>query len=59
MTTIQEGAIVRSYLRLENLLKNVRNGYITMGNYAMSVKIERCIEMLKKDIIFSKSLYLD
>ncbi|KAL4438757.1 hypothetical protein ABPG74_013430 [Tetrahymena malaccensis] len=59
MTTIQEGAIVRSFLRLENLLKNVRNGYIIMGNYAMGVKLERCMEMLKKDIIFSKSLYLD
>ncbi|EAR99293.2 DEAD/DEAH-box helicase family protein (macronuclear) [Tetrahymena thermophila SB210] len=59
MTSIQEGAIVRSFLRLENLLKNVRNGYIIMGNYAMGVKLDRCMEMLKKDIIFSKSLYLD
>ncbi|KAL4464447.1 hypothetical protein ABPG72_021781 [Tetrahymena utriculariae] len=59
LTTIQEGAIVRSFLRLENLLKNVKNGYIIMGNYAMGVKLDRCMELLKKDIIFSKSLYLD
>ena len=59
MTSIQEGAIVKSFLRLENLLKNVKNGYRIMGNYGMSQKFDRCMEILKKDIIFSKSLYLD
>lgn len=59
MTNYQEGSIVRCFHRLENLLKNTRNCYVILGNYNMTEKLDSCMENLKKDIVFSKSLYLD
>ncbi|KAL4438755.1 hypothetical protein ABPG74_013428 [Tetrahymena malaccensis] len=55
----QEGAIIRSMLRLNNLMKNIKNSAQYIGNNSLSLKIESCQEKMRRDIIFAQSLYLE
>ncbi|KAL4466349.1 hypothetical protein ABPG72_001027 [Tetrahymena utriculariae] len=59
LTLVQEGTIIRSMLRLDNLMKNIKNSAQYIGNNSLSLKIESCQEKMRRDIIFAQSLYLD
>ncbi|EAR99296.2 DEAD/DEAH-box helicase family protein (macronuclear) [Tetrahymena thermophila SB210] len=59
LTDVEEGSIILSMLRLDNLLKNIKNSAQYIGNNSLSLKIESCQEKMRRDIIFAQSLYLE
>ncbi|CAD8144660.1 unnamed protein product [Paramecium octaurelia] len=58
-TDIEEGSIVRTIQRLENMLRGVINAFRVMGNLKMVDKVEKACLLIKKDIVFAESLYFD
>lgn len=58
LTTIFEGAIVRSMRRLEELLRQLQEATKAIGDETMAAKIEHAREKIKRDVIFANSLYL-
>lgn len=58
-TDIEEGSIVRTIQRLENLLRGVANAFRVMGNLKMVERAEAASASIKKDIVFAESLYFD
>lgn len=58
MTDIFEGSIVRCMRRLEELLRQMVQASKTIGNTELEDKFNTAIKMIKRDIVFSSSLYL-
>lgn len=58
MTDIFEGSIVRSMRRLEELLRQMVQASKTIGNVELEEKFNSAIKNIKRDIVFSASLYL-
>ncbi|XP_044260284.1 exosome RNA helicase MTR4 [Tribolium madens] len=58
MTEIFEGSIVRCMRRLEELLRQMIQASKTIGNTDLEDKFNTAIKQIKRDIIFSSSLYL-
>ncbi|KAL1498076.1 hypothetical protein ABEB36_008933 [Hypothenemus hampei] len=58
MTDIFEGSIVRCMRRLEELLRQMVQASKTIGNIELEEKFNHAIKIIKRDIIFSSSLYL-
>lgn len=57
MTEVQEGIIVRSIQRLDELLKDVKDAAYTVGEPALKAKMEETSNAIKRDIVFAASLY--
>ncbi|CAG9767648.1 unnamed protein product [Ceutorhynchus assimilis] len=55
---IFEGSIVRCMRRLEELLRQLVQASKTIGNVKMETKFTEAIKIMKRDIVFSSSLYL-
>lgn len=58
MTDIFEGSIVRCMRRLEELLRQMVQASKTIGNTDLEDKFNQGIKLIKRDIVFSSSLYL-
>ncbi|KAG5900338.1 hypothetical protein JTB14_026346 [Gonioctena quinquepunctata] len=58
MTDIFEGSIVRCMRRLEELLRQMVQASKTIGNTDLEDKFNSAIKLIKRDIVFSSSLYL-
>ncbi|XP_060529322.1 exosome RNA helicase MTR4 [Cylas formicarius] len=58
VTEIFEGSIVRCMRRLEELLRQMVQASKTIGNVELEDKFNTAIKMIKRDIVFSSSLYL-
>ena len=58
MTDIYEGSIVRIMRRLEELLRQLCCSAKSIGDGDLEKKFLTGIEKLKKDIVFSSSLYI-
>ncbi|CAG9817307.1 unnamed protein product [Phaedon cochleariae] len=58
MTDIFEGSIVRCMRRLEELLRQMVQASKTIGNTDLEDKFNAAIKLIKRDIVFSSSLYL-
>jgi len=58
LTDVPEGTIVRCILRLHETLKDVRNAARVIGNPQLYQTMERCADMIKRDIVFAASLYV-
>ncbi|XP_063928179.1 exosome RNA helicase MTR4 [Zophobas morio] len=58
MTEIFEGSIVRCMRRLEELLRQMVQASKTIGNTDLEDKFNTSIKLIKRDIVFSSSLYL-
>lgn len=58
MTDIFEGSIVRCMRRLEELLRQMVQASKTIGSTDLEDKFNSAIRLIKRDIIFSSSLYL-
>ncbi|PAA49938.1 hypothetical protein BOX15_Mlig002099g3 [Macrostomum lignano] len=59
LTDQQEGIIVRCIQRLDELLKDARNAARVIGANQLSEKFETASQLIKRDIVFAASLYLD
>ncbi|KAL3115979.1 hypothetical protein niasHT_007279 [Heterodera trifolii] len=55
---IFEGSIIRCMRRLEELLQEMVNAARSMGDRPLEQKFEQARSLLKRDIVFSASLYL-
>ncbi|ACO62654.1 predicted protein, partial [Micromonas commoda] len=58
ITDVQEGSIVRTIVRLDEMCRDVRNAARIMGDSALYEKMESASTAIKRDIIFSASLYV-
>ncbi|GMH36292.1 hypothetical protein BSKO_04160 [Bryopsis sp. KO-2023] len=58
MTEVFEGAIVRGARRLDELLTQLREGASVMGNHALAKKFSDCCVSIRRDVMFSPSLYV-
>lgn len=53
-----EGNIVRTIMRLSQLLSNTKSVCRIIGNSELESKIDEALEAIKRDIVFCQSLYL-
>ena len=58
MTQFQEGSIVRTITRLDELCRDIQNAARVMGNPSLYHKMEAASQCIKRDIVFAASLYL-
>jgi antiviral helicase SKI2 len=58
ITDVQEGSIVRTIVRLDEMCRDVRNAARIMGDSALYEKMEQASAAIKRDIVFSASLYV-
>ncbi|KAL7296485.1 hypothetical protein TKK_0009926 [Trichogramma kaykai] len=58
LTDIQEGIIVRCIQQLNEKLQDVRNAAIIIGHPALKEKMEEASTKIKRDIVFTASLYI-
>ncbi len=58
LTLVQEGSIVRTITRLDELCREVRNCARIVGNPILYRKMEEASVAIKRDIVFASSLYI-
>ncbi|GMM28643.1 ATP-dependent RNA helicase [Martiniozyma asiatica (nom. inval.)] len=58
MTDVYEGSLVRTFRRLEELLKQIVDAAKTIGNTALAEKMTECESLIHRGIIAANSLYL-
>mmetsp|Transcript_20332 Transcript_20332/g.30856 ORF Transcript_20332/g.30856 Transcript_20332/m.30856 type:complete len:1480 (+) Transcript_20332:113-4552(+) len=58
LTLVQEGSIVRTIVRLDELCREVRNCARVVGNPVLYRKMEDASVAIKRDIVFASSLYV-
>ena len=54
---IQEGTIVRTIMRIEELCSDIRNAGKTVGNSELVDKLNQVTALIKRGIVFAPSLY--
>jgi antiviral helicase SKI2 len=59
LTDVQEGSIVRAISRLDELCREIRNCARAVGNPTLYGKMESVMEMIRRDIVFASSLYVN
>uniref|UniRef100_A0A3P9I6U1 SKI2 homolog, superkiller viralicidic activity 2-like n=1 Tax=Oryzias latipes TaxID=8090 RepID=A0A3P9I6U1_ORYLA len=57
LTDIQEGTVVRCIQRLDEVLKEVRQAARIVGDSVLGSKMERASLAIRRDIVFTASLY--
>jgi len=58
LTLVQEGSIVRTITRLDELCREIRNCARAVGNPMLYRKMEMASTAIKRDIVFASSLYV-
>lgn len=58
-TDVLEGAIVRTIQRVEQTLRSIKRGLTVIGNDTQMEKVEKATVIIKRDIAFALSLYID
>lgn len=58
-TDVLEGAIVRTIQRVEQTMRNIKRALVLIGNSTMVEKVGRAADLIKRDIAFFLSLYID
>ncbi|KFG39928.1 DEAD/DEAH box helicase domain-containing protein, partial [Toxoplasma gondii GAB2-2007-GAL-DOM2] len=53
-----EGSIVRAILRLDELLRKIRQAAILIGDPDLGAKLQQTSDRIRRDIVFAMSLYL-
>ncbi|CBZ51677.1 putative DEAD/DEAH box helicase domain-containing protein [Neospora caninum Liverpool] len=57
-TNAQEGSIVRAILRLDELLRKIRQAAVLIGDPDLGAKLQLTSDRIRRDIVFAMSLYL-
>ena len=57
LTDVQEGAIVRCIVRLDETCRDIRNAARVIGDPVLHQKMEEASNVIKRDIVFAASLY--
>jgi ATP-dependent RNA helicase DOB1 len=58
MTKIYEGTLIRTLRRLEEVLRQFATASKIVGNAELEQKFEEGIKRIKRDVVFSASLFL-
>eukprot|EP00884_Botryococcus_braunii_P020400 jgi/Botrbrau1/7043/Bobra.0165s0066.1 len=58
LTTVMEGIIVRTVVRLEETCREFRDAARVMGNIALFDLMKAASEAIKRDVVFAASLYV-
>jgi antiviral helicase SKI2 len=58
LTDVQEGTIVRAITRLDETCREVRDAARIVGNSDLFGKMEECQQRIRRDIVFTPSLYM-
>ncbi|KAI8438729.1 hypothetical protein MSG28_011142 [Choristoneura fumiferana] len=58
MTDVFEGSIIRTMRRLEEVLRQLCQAAMNIGNTELEIKFSEAIKLLKRDIVFAASLYM-
>lgn len=58
-TDVLEGAIVRSIQRVEQTLRSIKKALTVIGNDTQHENVEKATVIIKRDIAFALSLYID
>lgn len=58
LTDTQEGIIVKTIQRLDELCNNLKNAAKIIGDTVLESKIEQCTVLIRRDIVFAASLYV-
>lgn len=59
LTEVLEGAIIRTIQRIEQTLRNIKRALTVIGNETQLLKVEKASQVIKRDIAFALSLYID
>lgn len=57
LTDVQEGTVVRCIQRLDEVLKDVRQAARIVGDSVLGSKMEKASLAIRRDIVFTASLY--
>lgn len=57
LTDVQEGTVVRCIQRLDEVLKEVRQAARIVGDSVLGSKMEKASLAIRRDIVFTASLY--
>ena len=57
LTTAMEGIVVKTIMRLEILMRSIKNACSVIGNNVLLKKLEVASSLIKRDIVFAASLY--
>jgi len=57
MTGEQEGIIVRTIMRLDEICGNLKDAAKVVGDSILVTKMEQCSALIRRDIVFAGSLY--
>ncbi|WBW75114.1 Ski complex RNA helicase Ski2 [Schizosaccharomyces osmophilus] len=58
LTDILEGSIVRTIIRLDEVLRECRGAARVVGDASMYSKMEECQNLIRRNIVFCPSLYM-
>ena len=58
LTDVMEGSIVRTVVRLDEQLRMVRGAARVMGDTKLYEKLEQASALIKRDVVFAASLYV-
>jgi antiviral helicase SKI2 len=58
LTDVPEGSIVRCIVRLDEVCREVKDAARLMGDSTLFLKMQTASERIKRDIVFSASLYV-
>lgn len=58
MTDVYEGSIIRTFKRLEEMIRQMVSAAKTIGNSELEQKMEKSLELIHRDIVSAGSLYL-
>lgn len=58
LTSIMEGSIVRTIVRLEQACREIMDAARVMGNTSLFVKMQQASGLIRRDVIFAASLYV-
>eukprot|EP00887_Chlorella_sp_A99_P001266 scaffold14.g1266.t1 len=58
LTDVMEGSIVRCVVRLDETCREFRDAARVMGNTALFAQMDRASQLIKRDVVFAASLYL-
>lgn len=58
MTDVYEGSIIRTFKRLEEMIRQMVSAAKTIGNSELEEKMEKALELVHRDIVSAGSLYL-
>lgn len=58
LTDVYEGSLIRLFRRLEELLRQMAEGAKIIGSTELEDKMNRCTELIKRDLVSAPSLYL-